>query len=223
MSTAVAGIVPAAGSGQRLGGGPPKALRFLGGLSLLRRSALMLADLVDVLVVVIPPDHEAAVGDDLHGLHCPVRIVAGGASRQASVAAGLAALDAGTEFVLVHDAARPLMPAAVAQAVLAALRAGATAVVPVIPVVDTLKTVGRDGQVGTTVDRSRLVAVQTPQGFRRTVLAQAHGAGHDPLTDDAGLVEAIGVGVHTVPGDPAGFKITTPYDVVVAEAMLARS
>ncbi len=217
----VAAIVPAAGSGQRLGSGGPKALHVLGGQSLLRRSAQMLAELVDVLVVAVPADHEAEVRHDLAGLPCPVLVVVGGATRQHSVAAGLAALDTGTEFVLVHDAARPLMPPAVAVAVLAALRDGLAAVIPVIPIADTLKTLGSDGQVAAAVDRSRLVAVQTPQGFRYNVLAHAHRAGLDPLTDDAGLVEAIGVPVHTVPGDPVGFKITTPYDVVIAEALLA--
>lgn len=217
----VAAIVPAAGSGQRLGGEIPKALTLLGGQSLLLRSARMLAAVVDVLVVAVPPGSEDDVRAQLADVGCPVVLVPGGATRQDSVAAGLAALERDVRYVLVHDAARPLMPVEVAAAVLAALRAGAAAVVPVLPIVDTVKLLDEAGRLGATVDRSRLAAAQTPQGFLRTVLDQAHAAGADPATDDAGLVEAIGVPVHTVAGAPVGFKITTPYDVVLAEALLA--
>lgn len=215
----VGAIVPAAGSGTRLGGGVPKAFRCLGGVSLLARSVLMLADHVDRVVVVVPAEMVSDARGQLADAAVPVVVVAGGALRQQSVAAGLQIL--GEDLVLVHDAARPLMPGSVVLAVLAALAAGADAVVPVLPVADTLKVV-HEGMVRTTVDRSTLVAVQTPQGFRRDVLVRAHAPGGPRgASDDAGLVEALGIGVTTVPGHPAGFKITTGWDLEVAEALLA--
>jgi len=221
----VAAIVPAAGSGDRLGGGIPKAFRLLAGTTLLRRSADAVATSVDLVVVAVPADRRdvdwrnAAVAA-LEGAACPTRVVAGGASRQASVAAALAVLPADVDVVLVHDAARPLMPPAVVAAVIAAVRAGAPGVIPALAVTDTLKSVDASGRVLRTVDRTGLVAVQTPQGFRRDVLERAHRADPGVATDDAALVEALGIPVLTVPGDPAGFKITTPYDVVLAEALL---
>ena len=147
-------------------------------------------------------------------------MVAGGENRQASVAAALAAVPERYDIVLVHDAARALAPTGLVEAVAAAVRAGAEAVIPVLPVVDTVKEVAAETVVGT-VDRSVLRAVQTPQGFRRGVLAAAHAGAVDQHTDDAGLVEKLGLPVHTVPGDPAAFKVTRPVDLVLAEALLA--
>src|SRR6266700_278059 len=115
----------------------------------------------------------------------------------------------------VHDAARALAPTALVEAVAAAVRGGADAVIPVLPVVDTVKEVVADTVVGT-VDRSVLRVVQTPQGFRRAVLAAAHRAAVDSHTDDAGLVEKLGVPVVAVPGHEAAFKITRPVDLVLA-------
>jgi 2-C-methyl-D-erythritol 4-phosphate cytidylyltransferase len=149
-----------------------------------------------------------------------VVVVAGGRARQDSVAAGLAALPEVT-WVLVHDAARALVPVEVVEAVVAALRAGAEAVVPVVPVADTVKRVSPDGRVVETVPREDLRAVQTPQGFLREVLVAAHAGAGGSLTDDAGLVEALGRLVETVPGDAAAFKVTTPFDLLVAEAVLS--
>ena len=134
-------------------------------------------------------------------------VVAGGVTRSASVRAGLAALPADADVVLVHDAARPYASKDVWQRVLEGVRAGADAVVPCVPVVDTLREVG-----GTTVDRSRFVAVQTPQGFRADALRRAH-AGDVEGTDDASLVEAAGGKVLVVDGDPGNRKITTPADL----------
>jgi 2-C-methyl-D-erythritol 4-phosphate cytidylyltransferase len=145
-------------------------------------------------------------------------VVAGGAERQDSVARALAALPSEVELVLVHDAARAFVPVPVVEAVVAALRAGAPAVVPVLAVADTVKRVTGDVVVET-VDRRELRSVQTPQGFTRAVLEQAHGTGA-PVTDDASMVEALGVKVTTVPGSPAAFKVTTPFDLLVAEALL---
>jgi 2-C-methyl-D-erythritol 4-phosphate cytidylyltransferase len=172
---------------------------------------------IDSVVVVAPPAAVAAVQAEV-GTRASV--VAGGASRQQSVDRGLAALDAGAELVLVHDAARPLVDPSVISAVVARLREGHPAVIPVLPVVDTVKRVDSAGQVVATVDRSELRAVQTPQGFSRAVLLAAHRAAEQrsltDVTDDAGLLEALGVAVQTVPGAEVSFKITTPYDLRLA-------
>ncbi|WFE22280.1 2-C-methyl-D-erythritol 4-phosphate cytidylyltransferase [Solwaraspora sp. WMMD937] len=221
----VAVLVPAAGSGVRLGPGAPKALRPLGGVPLLVHAVrrLAAASSVAVIVVAAPPTDVAAVRDLLApataGL--PLIVVPGGAHRQASVAAALAAVPAGPRIVLVHDAARALTPPDLVDSVAAAVRAGADAVIPVLPVLDTIKSVDADETVLATVDRSTLRAVQTPQGFRRDVLAAAHADAVDPHTDDAGLVEKLGVPVLCVPGSERALKITRPFDLVIAEHLLA--
>ncbi len=215
----VAVLVVAAGLGVRLGAGTPKALRLLASQPLLvhamRRVAA--APSVGVVVVAAPPAEVDAVA---RLLGSAVTVVPGEAHRQASVAAALAAVPDRFEIVLVHDAARALAPTALVEAVAAAVRGGADAVIPVLPVVDTVKEVVADTVVGT-VDRSVLRVVQTPQGFRRAVLAAAHRAAVDSHTDDAGLVEKLGVPVVAVPGHEAAFKITRPVDLVLAEALLA--
>ncbi|MEV0717035.1 2-C-methyl-D-erythritol 4-phosphate cytidylyltransferase [Asanoa sp. NPDC050611] len=218
----VAVLVPAAGSGTRLGPGAPKALRLLGGEPLLVHALRRIcrAPSVAAVVVAAPPDEVAAVRAMLAAV-APVTVVAGGAHRQASVAAALAAVPADLPIVLVHDAARALAPPDLVESVAAAVRAGAEAVIPVLPVVDTIKEVGPDDAVRGTVDRSPLRAVQTPQGFRRQVLAAAHAAAVDPLTDDAGLVEKQGVRVTCVPGSEHALKITRPFDLLLAEHLLA--
>ncbi len=140
--------------------------------------------------------------------------VGGGTSRSGSVRAGLAALPEAASHVLIHDAARPLAPSDVVVRVVDALAGGAVAVVPVIPVTDTLR-----GVAGGTVDRSGLVAVQTPQGFERRALVAAHGEGFE-ATDDAGLLERAGHPIVHVDGSPVNLKITFPHDLAVAEALL---
>lgn len=224
-------IVPAAGRGERLGPGAPKALRELGGSSLLVRAVrtLLTARDVDVVCVAAPPSPEGvaevrALVSSLPGDTRDVMVVPGGASRQESVALALAALPADCTVVLVHDAARALTPVDLIESVVAAVRSGRGAVVPVLPVADTIKSVDAGGAVTATVDRSVLRAVQTPQGFSRDVLAKAHAESDPtaPATDDAGLVEALGLPVHTVPGHAEAFKITTPFDLVLAEAVLRR-
>lgn len=165
------------------------------------------------VVVVIP---EAAA--------VPIRweadsVVVGGSSRSASVRAGLAAVPASAEIIAVHDAARPLVADAIWRDVLAAVAAGADAAIPVVPVTDTVKEVASDGSL-LTLDRSRLVAVQTPQAFRAAILRQAHAAGTD-ATDDAALVEALGGRVERVAGERRNLKITSPDDLVLAAALLA--
>ena len=137
------------------------------------------------------------------------------------MARGLAEVPEGVEFVLVHDAARPLASPALVGRVADRLRAGdAAGVVPAVPVRDTLKDTADDVVTGS-VDRSSLVAVQTPQGFVTAVLRRAHAAGEDDATDDAMLLEAIGERVVTVPGDPANLKITYPEDLVLARLLLS--
>jgi 2-C-methyl-D-erythritol 4-phosphate cytidylyltransferase len=145
--------------------------------------------------------------------------VAGGATRQDSVHAGIAALAPDVDIVLVHDVARPFVPAAVISRVIAAVVAGADAVVPVLPVADTVKRVDAAANIVETLDRSQLRIVQTPQGFRRSTLAAAHRIGLPGATDDAALVEAMGGRVIAVDGAEEAFKITRPWDLRVAEAV----
>ena len=215
-------LLPAAGRGERLGPGAPKALRLLAGEPLLVHAVrgLRAAPSVGPVVVATPPAEVGAVAALLESYD--VRVVAGGAERQQSVALALAALASDVDLVLVHDAARALTPVAVVEAVVAALRGGAVAVVPVVPVADTVKQVDGD-LVLRTVDRASLRAVQTPQGFRRDVLVRAHAQaeGEDGASDDAGLVEALGLPVVTVPGAEDAFKVTRPLDLLLAEALLA--
>ena len=218
----VAVLVPAAGAGVRLGPGAPKALRLLAGEPLLVHAVRRIAAAPSVHTIVV-----AAPAADVHSVRAmlapvaPVTVVPGGAERQASVAAALAAVPAGPEIVLVHDAARALTPPELVESVAEAVRSGHDAVIPVLPVVDTIKEVDAGERVLGTVDRSALRAVQTPQGFRRSVLAAAHAAAGDPLTDDAGLVEKQGVPVVCVAGSELALKITRPFDLALAEHLLA--
>ncbi|MEJ2867265.1 2-C-methyl-D-erythritol 4-phosphate cytidylyltransferase [Actinomycetospora sp. OC33-EN08] len=214
----VAAVVPAAGSGLRLGAGMPKALVRVAGVAMVARAVdgLLASGVVDDVVVVAPPEHLDAMAE----VTTAGRVVPGGPDRVASVALGLAEVrDA--NVVLVHDAARCLCPASVVASVVAAVRAGHGAVVPAIPVADTVRRVDADGHVVDLVDRTGLLAVQTPQGFDAEVLRRAHAAaGELRATDDAGLVEAIGGEVVTVPGDPRAFKITSALDLAMAEALV---
>ncbi len=218
-------IVPAAGRGERLGPGAPKALRTLAGQPILLHAIRNLATArdIDVIVVAVPEDAVDESRGLLAGIELPITIVSGGETRQDSVARALLALAPEVDVVLVHDAARPLVPADVVDRVANAVRAGAPAVIPTLGIVDTIKEVDADGVVRATLDRARLRAVQTPQGFARDVLQRAHASsdGGD-ATDDAGLVERMGVDVQTVAGHEEAFKITRPLDLVLAEAILAR-
>lgn len=201
--------------------------------------ALARSRAVGLVVVAAPPDGVAEVAAllDSHGLDGKdLRVVAGGATRQESVRLGLAAIPAETGIVLVHDAARPLVPVDVVDAVVAAVRAGAEAVVPAVPLADTVKRVAAAATPGApepvldTPDRATLRAVQTPQGFLRDTLHEVHekalaeeaDGGLPPVTDDAGLVERFGGRVVVVPGHEEAFKVTRPLDLVLAEAVLAR-
>jgi len=214
----VAAIVAAAGRGERLGAHLPKALVEVCGAPLVVHAVSRLrAAGCDIVIVAAPAD---AV-ERFAALVPDASVIAGGATRQASVAAALQTLPTDVDVVLVHDAARGLAPATVAETVIAAVRAGADAVVPVMPLADTVKEVDSAGWVRRTLERAALRAVQTPQGFRRLVLERAHqSAGSGDSLDDASLVEQLGLTVRTVPGDPAALKVTTPVDLLTVTALV---
>ncbi len=222
-----AAIVPAAGRGERLGPGGPKALRLLGGVPLLVHAvrALVQSRLVDIVVVAAPPGDVIAVRGLLHDHELPkaVEVVAGGETRQESVRRALVSLPEDVDVVLVHDAARPLVPVELVDAVAQAVRDGAEAVVPTLLLSDTVKRVDGHGDVVGTLDRGTLRAVQTPQGFRRSALERSYVAADGAaVTDDAGLAERAGVVVTTIRGSAEALKVTHPIDLVFAEALLAR-
>ncbi|MBK3647374.1 2-C-methyl-D-erythritol 4-phosphate cytidylyltransferase [Streptomyces sp. MBT33] len=228
-----AAVIPAAGRGVRLGPGAPKALRALGGTPMLVHAvrAMAASRAVSLVVVVAPPDGASEVKSLLDAHALPERtdflVVPGGDSRQESVRLGLDALPPDYDIVLVHDAARPLVPVDTVDAVIEAVRAGAPAVVPALPLADTVKEVGpadpgEPEPVVATPSRARLRAVQTPQGFDRATLVRAHEEVTEDVTDDASMVERLGLGVVVVPGHEEAFKVTRPLDLVLAEAVLAR-
>lgn len=216
MSETVA-IVPAAGSGQRLGAGTAKAFVSLGGRTLLEIAVdgLLASGVVDRVVVAAPKQRVAETVELLSGR---AAVVAGGPERLDSVRLALAAVG-DPDFVLVHDAARPLTPGDQIRRVVAALSEGQRAVIPVLSVIDTIKAVDANGVVLGTPERSGLRAVQTPQGFETAVLRRAYDRA-TAATDDAALVETLGVPVHTVAGDALAFKVTTPLDLLLAEAVV---
>ncbi len=222
-----AAIVPAAGRGERMGPGAPKALRFIAGTPILVHAVrgLVVCGRVELVVVAAPPDEQgvAQVRDLLRPFGGIVRVVPGGATRQRSVALALDAVPEEHDIVLVHDAARALTPPELLTAVIEAVAGGRDAVIPVLPVPDTIKAVDDSGATVTrTVDRSILRRVQTPQGFRRALLVKAYAAATEQdTTDDAGLVERLGLPVTAIPGHPEAFKVTTPFDLLLAEALYA--
>lgn len=220
MSTVA--VVPAAGSGERLAAGAPKAFVNLGGRPMLEHALAGLRDsgVVDTVVVAVPPtltdEAKLVVGGE-------AIIVAGGADRTESVRLALTAIG-DAEFVLVHDAARALTPPALIARVVHALQSGHPAVIPGLPVTDTIKAVDANGVVLGTPERAGLRAVQTPQGFQAELLRRAYDrAAVGGFTDDASMVEMTGTPVQVVDGDPLAFKITTPNDLLLAEALLGQA
>jgi 2-C-methyl-D-erythritol 4-phosphate cytidylyltransferase len=209
----VAAIIPAAGSGVRLGADVPKAFLELAGISLLTRSALAMSSVVDVVIVAAPADALDAASNQLNEVDAEVHVVAGGEHRQESVANALRVVPEDVSIVLVHDAARPLVPIEVTQNIVLAIRNGAKAVIPVLPLVDTIKRVNNQNIAIETVDRNQLRRVQTPQGFDRGTLDLAYRNPEVVATDDAGLMDALGIEVLTVLGDERSLKITTMSDV----------
>lgn len=221
-----AGIVVAAGEGSRLGADVPKAFVEVAGAALVAHAVagLLAADVAPV-VVVVPDGWEERAADDLHP---DVVVVTGGDTRTASVAAGLAALPDTVDVVAVHDAARPLTPVEVIADAVVAVRDDVVAAAPGLPVADTLKRIGDDCRVVGTVDRSDLVAIQTPQVFRRDVLAAGHDRVRDEggvATDDLALVEDLLADgevrgrIVVTPGSALGLKVTQPADVLLVAAM----
>jgi 2-C-methyl-D-erythritol 4-phosphate cytidylyltransferase len=203
--------VVAGGSGRRFGG--PKQFLPLGDRPVVAWSLAAARSVADGVVLVVPVD----ALDQGKDLDADVT-VPGGETRTDSVRAGLAAVPIEASVIVVHDAARPLAGSALFAAVVDAARvAGTGGVIPVLPVSDTIKRTSGSA-VLSTVDRDGLVTVQTPQAFDAATLRAAHQAGGD-ATDDAGLVEAVGATVRTVPGDPRNLKITCPEDLELAEAL----
>jgi 2-C-methyl-D-erythritol 4-phosphate cytidylyltransferase len=223
----VSALLVAAGFGSRLGAQLPKALVVLQGVPLAVRSARALASSAHVtsLIVVVPAGYEARVREQLDqagGWPFPLQLVAGGAERQDSVRAGLAAV-ADADLILIHDAARPFVrPETVDAAISTAQQYGAAVVG--IPASDTIKDVDEDGWITATPPRTRMWQVQTPQVFRADLIRTAHQralADQVVATDDSALVERLGVRVRMVRGTPENRKITTPDDLRWAEWYLS--
>ena len=212
MSDLVAVIIPAGGSGVRLGSTLPKALVQIAGKTLVEHAVNRMAPIASQIIVAAPTGFEdefrKLLGDE-------ITVVTGGITRTESVKAALKHIDATNDFVLVHDAARALAPTSLAMRVIDSLRAGEKAVVPGIAVTDTIKRIDKDNYVTKTPTRSKLRAIQTPQGFKRKVLIAAHKS-KDEMSDDAGLVEERGVSVKVISGEPQALKITTPDDLALA-------
>lgn len=218
----IAAVVTAAGAGTRLGTVLPKALVLIGDRSLVAHAVDRVSLVADVVVVTAPSEHLLHVAD---AVGPSVIVVAGGNSRQESVAAGLAALAAegvgGDDIVLIHDAARAFMPVEAMSRAVAAVQAGADGAVPVLPIADTL-VVNSDGTYGAVADRDALRAVQTPQVFRAGVIAAAHAAAGTDSPDDATVAVAHGARVVLTEGDARGHKVTYEGDLALAEFLAAQ-
>lgn len=222
MTSAI--VIVAGGSGTRLGHELPKAFVPLRGRPLIayavERAAAMTA--LDHLVLVVPEGYHDVTHPGWVGVDLPpgTAVVPGGRTRGDSVLAGVHALPDDVDIVLVHDAARCLAPTALFERVRDTVAGGVCAVVPGTPVVDTVKIVDAAGDVVATPDRGSLRAIQTPQGFDRHTLLRAHAAHGSDASDDAALVERLGIRVRVVPGDPRAMKVTTPADLDAAGHLL---
>jgi 2-C-methyl-D-erythritol 4-phosphate cytidylyltransferase/2-C-methyl-D-erythritol 2,4-cyclodiphosphate synthase len=212
----VAVIIPAGGSGERLGAKIPKALVQLGGKTLIEHAVANMSPIANQIIVAAPKGFELQFQTLLGS---EVTVVTGGATRTLSVKRALDQVDSENEFVLVHDAARPLASTELALRIIDSLRAGERAVIPGLTVSDTIKRIDDDNYVTKTPTRSKLRAIQTPQGFTRKLLMKAHSSADD-FTDDAGLVEDRGVAVKVIHGEERALKITTLLDLISAEQIL---
>lgn len=218
----IAILIVSAGKGERLGGGLPKQYRALGGISVLRRTITALSGCGDAQIqVVIGAGHDEAYAAATAGLALPAPVI-GGASRQESVRNGLEALAGDPpDFVLIHDAARPLVTEGLVRRVIAALEAGADAAIPMLAVADTLRRQEADGR-WTTVPRDGAFRAQTPQGFRYAAILAAHRAHTaEAVTDDMALADMAGLSVVRVEGEETNMKITTQDDMDHAARLLA--
>ncbi len=225
----VAVIVLAAGSGVRLGHAEPKAFVSVSGRTILSRaleSVFAMRQRPQVILTAphsyVPLARQVASGVP-GGSDIDLTVIAGGETRQQSVSIALAALRDDIDVVLIHDAARPLTPAVIFDSIAAEVAETGAGVIPGLPVTDTIKQIDEDGTVVQTLDRTELTAIQTPQGFPRDHLVEAHRTGSSDFTDDAALVASIGYPVSVIAGDQLGFKITTAWELRQAESMLART
>jgi len=216
MINKTAAIIAAAGAGNRLGAELPKALVKLVDKTLVEHAVANLAPIAQLIIVTAPAgfveQYKKILGDS-------VEVIEGGVLRSDSIRIALAKISKQYEYVLVHDAARALASTTLAATVIAQLINGEQAVIPALDLIDTVKEVDSRGYVRNTPDRSTLRSVQTPQGFSRSVLERAHAASQD-ATDDAALVEAIGVSVKVIAGEERALKITTKSDLATATALL---
>lgn len=216
MINKTAAIIAAAGAGNRLGANLPKALVQLVDKTLIQHAATALSPVAQLIIVTAPigfeDEFKKILGEG-------VTVITGGVLRSDSIRIALSHIPEEYEFVLVHDGARALASTSLAQAILEELKKGEQAVIPVLDLIDTIKEVDNKGYVKNTPDRSTLRAVQTPQGFIRSTLVRAHQASED-ATDDAALVEAIGVAVKVIPGQERALKITTKADLIRATQIL---
>ena len=216
MINKTAAIIAGAGSGHRLGADLPKALVKLLDKTLVEHAVAALVPVAELIIVTAPAGFEdkfkELLGDQ-------VTVITGGVLRSDSIRIALEKIPANYEFVLVHDAARAIASTELAKNIVSELVKGEQAVIPALDVVDTIKEVDADGYVRSTPDRSRLRAVQTPQGFVKSVLAHAHSSAED-ATDDAALVEAIGIKVKVIAGEERALKITTKSDLTRAAQIL---
>ena len=216
MTDLVAVIIPAGGSGERLGAKIPKALVQLAGKTLIEHAVANMAPIANQIIVAAPAGFEEQFKDLLGN---EVTVVTGGLTRTLSVKKALALVEKENEYILVHDAARSLASTDLAMRVIDSLRAGEKAVIPGMPVSDTIKRVDGDNYVTKTPTRSKLRSIQTPQGFTRKLLLKAHTSADD-ATDDAGLVEDRGVDVKVILGEERAMKITTMKDLAIAHNWL---
>ena len=212
MINKTAAIIAAAGMGHRLGANLPKSLVKLIDKTLLEHAVANLAPVAQLLIVTAPAGYEAEykklLGEE-------VEVITGGVLRSDSIRIAIAKIPNNYEYVLVHDAARALASTRLASEVINQLIRGQQAVIPTLEVIDTIKEVDNQGYVRNTLNRASLKIVQTPQGFNRSVLERAHQASED-ATDDAALVEALGIKVKTIAGEDQAFKITTKGDIKTA-------
>ena len=223
----IVALIPAAGQGRRLGAAVAKQYLSLGGTPILVRTLRVFEEnpLVNGIVLAVQPGRQDRLQDDFlrsYPCHKLLRVVAGGAGRQESVARALEAVPAGAELVVIHDGVRPLLGQELLSAVIEAARRSGAALAAV-PVRDTVKQV-EGGLVRATLDRSSVWLVQTPQAFSADLIRRAHEkAASDGIqgTDDAALVERLGIPVEVVTGSEENIKVTTPADLIFAEAILA--
>jgi len=210
-------IIPAAGSGDRLGAAVPKALVVINGKTLIERAVESISPHVEEIIIAAPSNFEMEISK-LFSENKKIKVISGGEVRSKSVAAALSEVDENADYILVHDAARCFATQAQTMRVIDALLDGDHAVVPGVEVVDTIKVIDSNNFAESTPSRSTLRAVQTPQGFSARILHRAHESGND-ATDDAALVEALGIPVRVVAGELNAHKITKPADLEWAKRL----